>query len=303
MTGKITITFLGTGSAIPSKERFQVSTALRHDHGLILFDCGEGTQYQIRKFGISLRKELIICISHLHSDHFLGLPGLLASLQLQEYKGKLTIIGPEYIETVINNLINANMVRIDFPIEIFEISEKLRFEHALFTISCIEAIHEGNAVSYVWRENDKPGKINKSKLEDFGIELGPDVGELQAGHTIKIDNRVIKPEEVMGKSSRGRVIAYSGDTSPNKKFAEYLKNGCDVLIHEATYPSDMEVLAIERNHSTFSQAAKIANIANVGHLYLTHLSPRINDVAHELEIASKFFSKTTVAFDGLQIQI
>ena len=116
MTGSdIEITFLGTGSTIPPIGRQQVSFALRQAVGLILFDCGEGTQYSLRKFKISTRREFIICISHLHSDHFLGLPGLLSSMQLLDREEEIIIIGPTGIMTTVENLLKTYYIGLNYP--------------------------------------------------------------------------------------------------------------------------------------------------------------------------------------------
>ncbi|MCH8908828.1 MAG: ribonuclease Z [Candidatus Heimdallarchaeota archaeon] len=298
MSEKIKITFLGTGSAIPPNDRFQVSTALRHKHGLILFDCGEGTQYLIRKYSISIKKEILICISHLHSDHFLGLPGLLASLQLLHYSGNVTILGPIYTRQVVSNLLKSAFVTPDFPLDFVEIGQDEVFHGKGFTISAIDAVHEAKALSYIWKEDDKPGKINMKKLETMGVTAGPLVGQIQQGKSITVNGTEIFPTDIIGEKRKGRIVVYSGDTAPNQNLALNLREGCDLLIHEATYPSSMEELANERDHSTFRQAASIALFGRVKTLYLTHISPRVKEVENELLDAREIFQNTFVAVDG-----
>ncbi len=296
------LTFLGTGSAIPPNNRYQVSCTLRHTGGLIFFDCGEGTQYSLRKSRISTRKEIVICLSHLHSDHFLGLPGLLASFQLLNREDEIHIIGPLGTSILVNNLMIANFIKVEYEIIIHELNSNEKYEGQGYSISCINAIHEAGALSYIWKENDRPGKVDIEKLSDLGIPSGPLIGALQNGENITWENKIIKPDDYIGKTRRGRIIAYSGDTAPNKKF-ENLIIPCDILIHEATYPDGMEDLAIERNHTTITQAAQLAKRTKVGLLVLTHFSPRILDWEEEYKKASKIFSSIKFAEEGLIIKI
>ena len=131
------MTFLGTGSAIPADDRYQVSFTLRHANGLIFFDCGEGTQYLLRKYRISTRKEIVICLSHLHSDHFLGIPGLLASFELLNRVENIHIIGPQGTSVLINNLIIANFIKVEYEIIIHELLPNEKYEGQGYSITCI----------------------------------------------------------------------------------------------------------------------------------------------------------------------
>ncbi|OLS26491.1 MAG: Ribonuclease Z [Candidatus Heimdallarchaeota archaeon LC_2] len=296
------MTFLGTGSAIPPNDRYQVSCTLRHPDGLIFFDCGEGTQYLLRKYRISTRKEIVICLSHLHSDHFLGLPGLLASFQLLNREEKIHIIGPKGTSILINNLIIANFIKVEYEIIIHELIPDQSYEGRGYSITCVKALHEAGGLSFIWKEVDRPGKVDIEKLNALGIPSGPLIGALQNGKSITWKNEIIKPDEYIGKSRRGRIIAYSGDTAPNEEFEKSIVP-CDVLIHEATYPDGMDDLAIERSHTTITQAAHIAKRTKVGLLVLTHFSPRILDWENEYEKATNIFKSIKFAKEGLVINI
>lgn len=279
-----------------------MSCTLRHTGGLIFFDCGEGTQYLLRKSRISTRKEIVICLSHLHSDHFLGLPGLLASFQLLNREEEIHIVGPVGTSILVNNLMVANFVKVEYAIIIHELNSTEKFEGHGYSISCIKAIHEAGALSFIWRENNRPGKVDIEKLSELGIPSGPLIGALQNGETIKWEDRIIKPEDYIGEARRGRIIAYSGDTSPNIEL-EKLIIPCDVLIHEATYPDGMEDLALERNHTTITQAVELAKRTNVGLIVLTHFSPRILNWEEAFEKAHKIYKSVKFAEEGLVIKI
>lgn len=298
----VVVTFLGTGSAIPPENRQQVSCALRHAGGLVIFDCGEGAQYSLRKYRISTRKEIVICLSHLHSDHFLGLPGLLASFQLLNREDPIHIVGPVGTSILVKNLMVTNFINVEYDIRIHELSDANQFQGSGFVINALSAIHEARALSYIWKENDRLGKVDMKKIEEFGVPSGPMIGQLQKGEELVWKNQKINPNDVIGSKRRGRVIAYSGDTSPNSIFESKL-NPCDLLIHEATYPDGMEELAKERGHTTVSQAVTIAKNAKVNQLILTHFSPRIIDWEDEINKAVLQYKPVLFAYEGLKVNV
>ncbi len=297
----IVLTFLGTGATIPPLDRYQVSFALRHAGGLTLFDCGEGTQYSLRKFKISTRNEFVICISHLHSDHFLGLPGLLSSFQLQGRNNEIIIIGPVGMKDLVSGLLKANYILIEYPLKILEYNPGEKFNSKGYRIHIFKAKHEGNAISFLWQEDERPGTIDVNKLQEMGIPIGPLIGKLQGGQSIKVRGKQIFPSDVLGKSKKGRTVAYSGDTLPNENFIQNLPSNCDVLVHEGTYPSEMSKLGEERGHSTLLDAAKMANLAKTNTLVITHLSPRIINIEDELQEIKKVFPNTIIGYDGLKV--
>lgn len=298
----ITLTFLGTGSAIPPEGRYQVSCTLRHSNGLVLFDCGEGTQYLLRKYHISTKKEIVICLSHLHSDHFLGLPGLLSSFQLLNRENAIHIIGPENTSVLVSNLMITNFVKVDYEVIVHELNPNQSYEGKGFSISCVKALHEAGALSYIWKEESRPGKVDIEKLNVMGIPIGPLIGSLQNGESIIWEDQIIKPEDYIGERRRGRIVGYSGDTAPNTMLEKAI-NPCDVLIHEATYPDGMEELAFERSHTTVTQAVDLAKRVNVGLLVLTHFSPRILDWIEAYNKATEIFENVKFAEEGLVVKI
>ena len=298
----ITLTFLGTGSAIPPENRQQVSCALRHADGLVIFDCGEGTQYSLRKFRISTRKEIVISLSHLHSDHFLGLPGLLASFQLLNREETIHIVGPIGTSLLVENLMIANFIKVEYNIQIHELNDSDQFRGQGYIIKAISAKHDARALSFIWQEDERPGKVDMIKIKKLGIPNGPLIGDLQNGKKIEWKNQLIEPDTVVGAPRRGRIIAYSGDTSPNTLFGNKL-NPCDLLIHEATYPDGMEELAEERGHSTVSQAINIAKNSEVSQVVLTHFSPRITNWDEEIEKAISQYNRVLFAYEGLKVNI
>lgn len=301
---EIIITFLGTGSAIPPLNRQQSAISLVHQKGTIIFDCGEGMQYQLRKNKISTNKEFVICITHLHSDHTLGLPGLISSFQLQGRTEKIKVIGPRGIAEYLKRILYAFYVVADFQLEIIELAPEEEYSGVNYRLLAKKARHEspGGAISYIWIENDGPDKFDTDKLDTLNIPRGPHLGKLQKGLSIEINGVKIDPQDVMFKGRRGRVIAFTGDTSPNKIFMQQLPSFVDVLIHEASFPNEMEKMAFERGHSTFLHAAQMAKLANIDLLILTHISPRFTFKQLKIDLAyvKKLFPNTIVANDGMR---
>ncbi len=207
---EITITCLGSGGAIPPNGRYHSSIAVRHQNGLILLDCGEGTQFNLRKYQISIRKEFVIWISHLHSDHFLGVPGLIASLELLDRKEDIHIIGPYGVKNTIAKLLEANFVSTTFNVVYTELKTNDEFMGNGYTLETIKALHDGNAMSLFIKENDVKGKINLEKMEKLGLEPGPEISKLQLGEKIMVNGKVIMPSDVIDNKRRGRRIFYSG---------------------------------------------------------------------------------------------
>lgn len=299
---EIILTFLGTGSSIPPLKRQQASFSLTHQTGTILFDCGEGTQYQIRRNKIPITKNFIICISHLHSDHTLGIPGLLSSFQLQGRNEKVTILGPPGIQNYVKNALYAFYVSCSFEIEFVELYPGDVYKGKNYELHAVPALHDapGGANSLIWKENDWPNKFDTEKLDALNIPRGPHLKNLQRGESITINDMVIHPDDVMFKGRRGRVVAYSGDSLPNKAFIKKLPSITDVLVHEGSFPNSMEKMAMERGHSTFLQVAKIASFAKIDKLILTHISPRFThkQLKSDLEASKKLFNNILIAKDS-----
>ena len=293
----VIITFIGTGSAIPNPGRFQSCVALRHPHGLVIFDVGEGSQYNIRKYKISLRKELTIAISHMHSDHFQGIGGLLASLKLFQREEPINILTPLGGSIYIKMLLDSLAVNLSFPINWVEMSPGSVFNGKNYKILACRALHFRNSLSYLWKEDDRPGKWNKQFLEKYDIPTKLRV-KIARGEKITFAERSIHPSDIISEPRKGRLIAYSGDTKFNPQFANFVK-GCDVLIHEATYPSSMTQDATSREHSTVIDAAKIGKLAEAKIVMLTHIGSRVTNLKKEQKILQQY-TNGLIAKDGFQ---
>ena len=300
---QLSILFLGTGGSWPSVKRNVSSLALKRAGEIMLFDCGEGTQRQFQKSKLSYMQISKIFITHFHGDHFLGLPGLIQTMQLNDREIPLHIYGPKGMIKLLNQLLSLGYFRPNYEIIGYEIDggDVLKFDG--YKISVIRVKHGIPALAYCLEEDMRPGKFDKPKALKLGIPEGPLFSNLQKGKTITLkDGRKITPNMVLGPPRKGRKIVFSGDTKPIDEMINFAKNA-DVLIHDATFDSDLEDLSGDYGHTTASQAAEIAKKADVDKLFLIHISPRYNENSVLEDEAKKIFKNSVVPKDFHEFEV
>ena len=219
------IIFLGTSSAVHSKERNHPSIALKAFGDVMLFDCGEGTQRQILYTKVSPMKISKIFITHYHGDHILGLPGLLQSMSLHGRESELTIYGPKGLNDIKDAIYSLGSCAIDFPVEWIEIDTGTVEETEEYIITAQRVRHNVPCLAYSIEEKKKPRFLREKAIE-LGVPVGPAFGRLHNGEEVEIDGRIIKPEQVLGEPRKGIKITYSGDTRPCEEMIT-IENGND----------------------------------------------------------------------------
>lgn len=298
------LTFLGTTSAIPSNKRNHASIVLKAFGEVFLFDCGEGTQRQMSKVKISPMKIDKIFISHLHGDHILGIPGLIQSMGFRGRDSPLTIYGPIGTKDMVNNITKIGYFVINFDINVFEHAGndiETVIDNEEYEIKCIKTKHNITNLAYSIVEKKRP-RFLRDKAIELGVKPGPDFKKLHNGIEIEVDNKIIKPSQVLGPERSGIKVAYSGDSRPCEEIVKLSENA-DLLIHESTFEDSEHEKAIETSHSTSTEAAKVAKYANVKKLILTHISPRYSEISC-LEIpAKKIFKNTEIAYDLMKLEL
>ncbi len=300
---QLSIIFLGTGGSWPTVKRNVSSIAIKRGGEILLFDCGEGTQRQIQKSNVSYMQISKIFVTHFHGDHFLGLPGLIQTMQLNSRIKPLSIYGPKGIIELMNNILNLGYFRLEYNINIYEIKDEERFDFKDYIINTIKVNHGVPTIGYSIEEKLRPGKFDKKKALKLGIPEGPLFSKIQKGESIIVKNgQIIKPNEILGPPRKGRKIVISGDTKPVKKMINFAKNA-DILIHDSTFDSNLEDISNEYGHSTSYQAAEIAKKAKVKKLFLTHISPRYLDKNILEKDARKIFKNSFVARDLQEIEV
>jgi ribonuclease Z len=298
----IRVTFLGTAASRPTVGRNVSSVAVQREGDLMLFDCGEGTQRQMMRFGTGFGVQAIF-VSHLHADHFLGIIGLLRTMALQGREEPLALYGPRGAESVLTRAIHLGVERIPFSVSVTEVTGGEPFSFGEYEVVPFPVWHGTEAVGYALREHERLGRFDVERARALGVPEGRLFGQLHRGETVTVGDRTIHPEEVVGPPRPGRLVVYTGDTRPSESTAEISK-GADLLIHEATFGEEEAERAHETYHSTAKGAALLAREANPRRLILTHVSARYSDnPAPLLEEARAFFPETQVAHDGLSIEL
>ncbi len=304
MTDKAKIVFLGTSASTPTKDRNLTSVAIRFNGEWLLFDAPEGTQRQMMKSQVSYLKINHIFISHFHADHFLGLGGLLATMNIHGRDWPITIYGPKGIGEKVKMTLELAMLEPGFEVKCVETKKGVVLETETFSVEAFPLKHEVECYGYAFKEADKNGEFDRKKAIALGIPIGPMFAELQHGKSVKVNGKTIKPEEVLDKTKarRGRKISMVFDTLPNKNYHAAIKDS-DILIHEASFLDKLSDRAKETMHSTALQAAETAKETGAKKLILFHLSARHKeDGEFEIE-ARKKFANVTVAKDLMEIEI
>ena len=296
------ITFLGTAGAIPTEKRSLPAIFLHHMGEYMLFDCGEGCQRQMRIAKINFMKINNIFITHLHADHFMGLPGLIQSMDFFDRTMPLEIYGPRGIEETMQHMLSMGTFRPDrLEIQVHEIGEGTVLKGEKYSITCARTEHTNNSLAYCFQEDSKRTFIKKKALA-LGIPEGPLFSKLQRGESVEYKGKKFTPEQVLDEPIPGRKIVYTGDTRMCQSVIDLAK-GADILIHDATYSKEDEDTLEERDHSTAEQAAIVAKKAKVGKLYLTHISQRYPDPLHLQKEAQEVFPESYVAEDFMTVKV
>lgn len=306
MTDQVKIQFLGTSAAIPSLRRGLPSLAILHNGGIILCDIGEGTQINIQRAGLPPSRIHTILISHLHGDHIFGLPGFLTSQQMMNRVNPLTIIGPPGIRIYYEQIRNISGFDIQYPLYFRELTPDSNNSLLVGPFQVIAKPLEHRILCFGYRlsESPKAGKFNSQAADELGIPQGPQRRDLQQGTPVRINGKLIKPEQVVGPPIPGRTIAYLTDTRPCANALE-LAYHASALIYDSTFSGDHAERAQQTFHSTSLQAAELARQAQVELLLLWHISIRNGEQVEAvmLQEARTLFPNTLMPDDFAAVEI
>ncbi len=310
MAENVEITFLGTGSAVPTARRNHTGILLKYKAENILFDCGEGIQRQFRFVRMSPCKITRIFISHWHGDHILGLAGLFQTLTMNDYSGKLEIYGPIGSKKKVQELIEVFMKQRlkeslngdnHFEINVHDVDEGVILDFDEYKIEATRTFHRIISLAYSFIVKEK-NRIDKDKLKKFGIGNSPLISELVKGKTITFNGKKIDGKKIIYKEP-AKKISIILDTKRDDSLAKFAKDS-NILICESTYSLKEQDKADLRFHLSTSDAAKIAKDSDSNLLVLTHLSQRYSEIPKVLEEeAKKIFKNSKVVEDFDQIII
>ena len=300
---QVNVFFLGTGSAPPQLERSQSAIVIKYNGHHILVDAGEGTQRQMIRYKVGLRKKLLVLLTHLHADHTLGLIGLLSTRCFYGLENPVTIVGPPGTSNFVYLNLLAYGLFPDYDIKVIEVTNDIIVNNKDFYIEAFRTLHCANSVGYKFVIHPPLGKFNVEKIKTLGIPPGETWKNLKEGIPIKIGDRVVYPSEILEKSTRKPLkIVITGDTRLYQNVINHAAYA-DLLIHDATYPPLEGERAVKYYHSTCSQAALAARAAKVKKLVMTHISNLHTDLEYSLREARKIFPEAIFAYDGMKLTI
>ena len=279
------LVFLGTGGSAPTARRSTACLLARVGGERLLFDCGEGSQRQMqRSTGLVQVDE--IYVSHLHADHYLGIPGLLKTYDLNGRERPLRVIGPPGLFDLFKAL-RRIFGRLGYEVDLVELDPGEAVRHDGYEVRSFEVEHRMRAYGYALVEDERPGRFDPEAAQRLGVSPGPAFKRLQDGETVDGSAGAVTPAQVMGEARPGRKLVVSGDTAPSE-MTRVAAHGAQLLVHDSSFADEETERAAETGHSTGRQAAELAAEAGVDMLALVHISSRY-DVRSVLAEAREAF--------------
>lgn len=310
----LNIALIGSGGGMPMPNRFLTSLLINYQGRKILIDCGEGTQVSMRMLKWGFKSIDIICITHRHGDHLLGLPGLLSTMGNSDRTEPVIIIGPKGIEAIIEGLLLA-VPNIPFEVQVIEdpqdslvvkvLPEGMKVEEIVsegsnrkeLIISTLELDHSVPCIGYGFYIPRRPKfLVDKAISNKIPQKFWK---KLQSGEEVSSEGRILEPKMVLGEERKGIKLSYVMDTRPIDTILGFIKNS-DLFICEGTYGDDEDLeKAIKNKHMTFREAARLAYEGEVDELLIAHFGPAMDEPKIYIENAREVFSNTKLGYDRL----
>lgn len=265
--GKVTI--LGCGSAKPTRITSPSGQLVEMCDKSFLVDCGEGVQIAMQRIGVRTSRLYSIFISHLHGDHCFGLVGLLTTLAMQRRTQPMHIYAHGDLQKLLTPLLEYHCADRQYEIIFHTINPRkseVIFEDRTVSVETIPLKHTVPCCGFLFKET----------------------------------HRVAQEDGSFVYRTRKR-YAYCSDTMYSEKIIPII-SGVDMLYHESTFLEQNAVRARDTKHSTASQAAQIARLAQVGNLLLGHYSARVTDHSLFEQEAKQFFPNVQLAAEYNEIE-
>jgi ribonuclease Z len=295
----LSVVFLGTGGSVPTARRATACLLARVGGERLLFDCGEGSQRQMQR-SVGLVQVDEIYITHYHADHYLGVPGLMKTYDLQGRERPLRIVGPAGLGELFT-AIRRIVGRVTYGVELVELAPGDAVRHDGYEVRAFAVEHRMRAHGYALTEDERPGRFDPDLAQRLGVRPGPDFGRLQGGEAVSGSNGLVRPDQVMGEPRRGRKVVISGDTAPCEA-TRVAAHQAELLVHDGSFADEEAARAVETGHATARQAGELARDAAVGLLALVHVSSRY-DVREVLAEARQAFEATEAPRDFDVVEI
>ena len=299
------VTILGSSSALPTTTRFPTSQVVSLNDKLYMVDCGEGTQIQLRKFGIKTGKINHIFISHLHGDHIFGLPGLISTMALGGKKGELHIYSHSELKIMMDHLMKFMNDFTDFKILFHPLNfrkQALVYEDSKISVESFPLKHRIPCCGFLFREKVHELHLRGDKIEYLNVPIRDRVAIKNGADYESSDGKIIPNNELTFPPDPVRSYAFCTDTLYRKQVIPIVEN-VDLLYHEATFADDLSDLALKTYHTTAKQAAELASMAHVKKLVIGHFSSRYKSVEPLVDEARVVFPNTFAANDGDRFEL
>ncbi len=299
------VTILGSSSALPTLARFPTAQVVNLNERFYLIDCGEGTQIQLRKFGIKAGKINHIFISHLHGDHIFGLPGLISSMALGGKKGELHIYSHSELKMMMEQLMKYMIELTDFKVVYHPLnfhSQAVVYEDSKITVDSFPLKHRIPCCGFLFREKSNALHLRGDIVDYLNISIKDRVAIKNGADYHSPEGKIIPNQKLTFPSEPARSYAFCTDTLVRKQIIPIVKN-VGLLYHEATFSNDMNALALKTYHTTAEQAAQLASEAGVTKLIIGHFSSRYKNINPLVDEARRVFPNTFPANDGDRFEI
>lgn len=299
------VTILGSGAALPTKNRMPTAQYVNCNNRHFLIDCAEGTQLQLRKYKLNFQKISHIFISHLHGDHYFGLVGLISTMNLLGREKELTIYGPKELQRLIRPMFEFGGARLGFKVSFVELTmdtNAIIFEDDIVEVNSFPLVHKIPTYGFLIKEKPKPLKINPKKIKEYNLKIEHFKALQNAQDIILESGEKCKYQELTLPAQEALSYAYCSDTKKSLTITKYVK-GATVLYHEATFLIKDQKRATATTHSTTKDAAEIAIAAEVKKLVVGHISSRYKtNHQHQIELTELFLNSIVVE-DGMCIDL
>jgi ribonuclease Z len=299
----LAVTILGNNSALPAYDRHPTAQLVTVDDQLFLVDCGEGTQVQLSKYRIRWGRINYIFISHLHGDHYFGLPGFLNSMGLLHREHDLHLFAPAPLQEILDLQFKAANTILPYTLHFHPLEkDSLLVKTDRFQVDCFSTKHRIECFGFRFQQVKAPRRINPEKAREYEVPASfYDRLKWGESYTTKQGN-LISNELVTEKAAAPKSYAYCADTLYDEELIDKVKN-VDILYHETTYLKDLEERAFSRFHSTTIQAAAIAQKASVGRLLIGHFSSKYDKLDVFEQEAREVFINTDLALEGVTYKV
>ncbi len=298
------VTILGNNSALPAFGRHPTAQAVSVYGEVLLIDCGEGTQIQMQRFGLRWRSVHHIFISHLHGDHYFGLPGLINSMSLLGRTAPLHLYAPAELKPIIDAILQVADTVLSYPFYFHALQEgvNLLVDDPSFCVTSFPVEHRIQCHGFLVERKTRGRKIVPERCSEYQIPSAYYESLKQGRDYERKDGTVVKNEWVTEDGPAVKRYAYCADTVFTESFLPVIQ-GADTIYHECTYLEKDAAKATARFHSTATQAATIAKKANAKQLLLGHFSSKYKELEAFREEASAIFPNVFVSIEGTAYEI